>query len=357
MDAKDDVIVGTAKGYGWAGFKNYAVSLSESGFRGRKILFVCDITSVARAALTRLGFELIEYQSVSPQTNTERFKILADWLAHEKDKTRYILHCDVRDLVFQSDPSVWMESHPAKLWGTTESILYRDDESNKHWVRQVYGQEILDEMMDSEVICAGTIAGEAETVFRVAQRIYESSFENIGSSDQAAYNRLLRTEFADDVTYPAISDGFVLTSGWWLIGRVKGHPERAIGQCSLLCHHPPVLRDGIAYPEGSDEPFAIVHQYERGDEWKPEVNSRWACPFPVEDDSAEAEVIASKSIEDCVVQGRIWAARERAEREARESEERAAQERREQREREALARARRSKYLTDGLTLNPAFLK
>src|SRR5208282_431026 len=122
LTASSDCIVGTAKGYGWASFKNYAVSLSQSGFRGRKILFVCDVTKVARETLTRLGFELVDYVSTGNNTVIERFRIFRDWLAANKRDIRYIIHCDIRDVVVQSDPSPWMEQQTEKLFGASEAI-------------------------------------------------------------------------------------------------------------------------------------------------------------------------------------------------------------------------------------------
>jgi hypothetical protein len=285
MDASNDVIIGTAKGYGWASFKNYAVSLSESGFRGRKILFVCDITDVARDVLTRLGFELVDYKSTGNNTVIERFRILRDWLRTNKDSIRYIIHCDIRDVVVQTDPSPWMESQTAKLFGASEAILYKNEFCNPSWIKKLYGQETLDTLQNEEVICAGTIAGEADAVYRIVSRIYESSTDRFGD-DQAALNLLLRTEFKEEMRIPRISEGFILTAGWWLIGNCNGNPDQPIGRNSMLVTTPPVLKDGAAYPHESTTPFCIVHQYERGQAWAPKISARYKAPFFVPDDSS-----------------------------------------------------------------------
>jgi hypothetical protein len=293
MDATNDVIIATAKGYGWGSFKNYAVSLSQSGFRGRKILFVCDITRVARETLTRLGFELVDYVSTGNNTVIERFRIFRDWLAANKHEIRYIIHCDVRDVVVQSDPSPWMEKQTAKIFGASEAILYRDEFCNPAWIVKLYGQETLDSLQHEEVVCAGTIAGEADAVHRLVSRIFGSSTDRFGD-DQAALNVLLRTEFKDEMIIPRISEGFILTAGWWLIGDCNGNPDQPIGRRSLLVPMPPVLKDGVAYPYGSDEPFAIVHQYERGNAWRPSIDARWVLPWKVENDAAEVKPSVKK---------------------------------------------------------------
>jgi len=293
MDATSDVIIGTAKGYGWASFKNYAVSLSESGFRGRKILFVCDITRVARETLIRLGFELVDYISTGNNTVIERFRIFRDWLAVNKHDIRYIIHCDVRDVVVQADPSVWMEQQTEKLFGASEAILYRDEFCNPTWIVKLYGQETLDSLQKEEVICAGTIAGEANTVHRLVSRIYESSTDRFGD-DQAALNLLLRTEFKEEMRIPRIREGFILTAGWWLIGDCNGNPDQPVGRRSLLVPTPPVLKDGVAYPCGSNKPFAIVHQYERGHAWSPSISEHYKLPWKVDNDAAEVKPAVRK---------------------------------------------------------------
>jgi hypothetical protein len=286
MDATNDCIIGTAKGYGWGSFKNYAVSLASSGFRGRKVLFVCDVTDAARAALKRLGFELVEYVSTGNNTVIERFRILRDWLAANKSSLRYVIHCDIRDVVVQSDPSPWMEKQTAKIFGASEAILYRNEFCNPEWIKKLYGEQTLASLANEEVICAGTIAGEADAVYRLVKRIYESSTDRFGD-DQAALNVLLRTEFKDEMTIPQISEGFILTAGWWLIGDCNGNPDQPIGRNSMLVPTPPALKDGVAYPYESDKPFCVVHQYERGNAWAPKISAHYTVPFPVPDDRQE----------------------------------------------------------------------
>jgi hypothetical protein len=179
-----------------------------------------------------------------------------------------------------------MEQQTAKLFGASEAILYRDEFCNPAWIVKLYGQPTLDTLQHEEVICAGTIAGEADAVHRIVSRIYESSTDRFGD-DQAALNVLLRTEFKSEMRIPRISEGFILTAGWWLIGDCNGNPDQPVGRRSLLVSTPPVLRDGVAYPNGSDKPFCIVHQYERGHAWSPSISKRYVLPWAVENDAAE----------------------------------------------------------------------
>jgi len=276
MDATNDVICGTCVNYKWSDVCNYALSLSRSGFRGRRVLFISGVNSATQSALSKLGFELIEFTPTMKHVVIERFRILHDWMETQKD-IRYIIHCDVRDVVIQSDPSAWMEKQEAKLFGASEAIVYKDEACNPFWVELLFGKDVLESLNEEEVVCAGTIAGEAETVKRLSKRIFEMSTDRFGD-DQAALNVLLRTEFKDVMRIPEPQENWILTAGWWLIGAIQGNKQREVGKRSQLIKHVPELRDGVAYLKGSDTPFCIVHQYERGFAWVPAINERYTGP-------------------------------------------------------------------------------
>jgi len=287
MDATNDVIIGTAKGYGWQSLRTYAVSLAQSGFRGRKVLLCCDLTRVAREALVQLGFELYDYESTAGNTVYERFRILQEWCSRQTN-VRFIIHCDVRDVVFQGDPSVFMEKQTTKIWGASEFILYKDEFCNPEWIRKLYGESTLATLQQEEVICAGTIAGEFETFKRMIARIYESCTDRFGD-DQAALNVLLRSEFKDVMSIPKYHDAFIATIGWYLIGNANGNAEQFVGRRSMLVPTPPQLREGVVYPHESDKPFDIVHQYERGALWTPKIQQHYQDPFFVANDWHEVK--------------------------------------------------------------------
>lgn len=179
-----------------------------------------------------------------------------------------------------------MEKQEAKIFGASEFILYKNEFCNPEWIRKLYGEAQLAALQDEEVVCAGTIAGESDAVHRLVTRIYESSTDRFGD-DQAALNVLLRTEFKEEMRIPQVEEGFILTAGWWLIGNCNGNPDQPIGRNSLLVKNPPELRDGVAYPCGLKTPFAIVHQYERGNAWNPSIRAHYIPPFVVPDDRNE----------------------------------------------------------------------
>lgn len=286
MDRTNDCILATATNYSWWEFQNYAVSLDRCGFQGRKVLFVYNITESARKALIHLGFEIVDFIPTKVVV-VDRFKFLHNWLKKEQENLRYVMHCDVRDVVFQTDPSDWFEknSGTAKIFATSEFINFKNESCNPFWVEQLFGRKILKQLSEEEVICAGTICGEVDAVKRLVLRIYQTCTDRHGD-DQAALNYLLRTEFKDEMRIPAPEEGFVLTVGWYLIGTTQEkltQGDREVGERSNLRSAPPALRDGIAYPYKSQIPYCVVHQYERGNQWSPSITKRYTPDFSIEE--------------------------------------------------------------------------
>jgi hypothetical protein len=289
MDKSSDAIIGVGINYSWREFNNYAISLDRCGFQGRRVLFVHNITDVARKALVNLGFELVEY-TPKKVVVVDRFIAIHDWLEREQANLRYIILADVRDVVFQTDPSDWFEANAgtAKIFGTSEFIFFRNESCNPFWVEQLYGRKVLDGLLaKEEVICAGTICGEVDAVKRLVLRIYQSSTDRHGD-DQAALNYLLRTEFKSEMRIPTPEEGFVITVGWYLIGTTSENlhqGEHEVGKRSNLRTNPPELRKGIVYPHGSNVPYCIVHQYERGTRWEPEINKQYQPAVPINENA------------------------------------------------------------------------
>ena len=122
-----DAVLGVIKNCSWPYLRNYAVSLAKCGFEGDKLLFVDDITMEARAKLTELGFTLVDYDAPDLKKSgfnswegdplawgrfgRWRFLPVIEWLSPRIAEYRNIVWCDVRDVLFQTDPSIWLEEN------------------------------------------------------------------------------------------------------------------------------------------------------------------------------------------------------------------------------------------------------
>ena len=139
MNSTHDCILGVLAGptyvLKYPGIEAYLVSIEKSGFSGRKIMLVWNIHPITRKYLLQYGFEVIDVPNPIPQESFfhTRIRIVADYLPKHYQEFRYIFWLDIKDLILQSNPSVWMEENIGsyKLVGSTECVTIEQEETNQ----------------------------------------------------------------------------------------------------------------------------------------------------------------------------------------------------------------------------------
>jgi hypothetical protein len=267
MDSSNDAVVTVIQKMGWTAIQVFVASVNQSGFKGRKIVFAADVAVDTAVNLRNAGFEVLEYRA-GGNVSIERWKLLHDWLEGTKD-IRYVISCDFRDVVFQTDPSVWLEqnviSDPAivqadLIFGASESLpLRRDTQINLPWLRSLYGVDLA-WIGDHDILCAGSIAGEAEAISLLARRIFEEC-RGVWGHDQAALNKLLRTEFKEVTRVPRNKEAFMASLTWHLAPGTQSFKRFRTDESPYL------RQDGVVCAVDSYKPFCIVHQYDRDMNW------------------------------------------------------------------------------------------
>ena len=277
-----DAVVGVIRGYDWQKVKTYANSLSRSGFSGEKLMFVENISAETRENLLGLGFILVDFTTppdVQANMNADyltfgryRFKPVLDYLKRRESDYRFLLWCDVRDLVFQSNPIVWLEKNlkaPHKIVASGEGWLVKDEPYNDRWNKKVNPKE-YHWMRELDVLCSGFFAGEASAMLDVFARVFALTAyaPRPDGADQAMFQRVVRTSPYKEVTLvPRMSEGFCAT--WFT---AKNNDPKLIPN-----YGKPVFdSDGTVYAPDTNVPFAVVHQYDRDGTWEAVVMRKYA---------------------------------------------------------------------------------
>ena len=270
-----DVVLGTIKNYGWPEIAPFANSLHRSGFSGDKVMFVENITLAAQEKLTALGWQLKQVAADSTQSYaTARHLPVRDFLFENRNGYRFALYVDVRDAVFQSDPSAWLEAHlaPAELVGPSECICIGDQDVNSRWIRETMGEEVEKWLAGYEVLCCGTIIGRIRAVAEVvAEMCVKSNFLSGWGYDQAYFNYLVRIPPLQAVTRVLkMREGFIATCSWFLSEPWKWAP--------YLVDEVPIFDRGrvLVCAPGTEVPFSILHQYDRDPWWKAAIESKYS---------------------------------------------------------------------------------
>ena len=203
----------------------------------------------------------------------ERFLHMWLLLKQYKGNYRYIITTDVKDVVFQSDPTKWLEKNIGnnKIVAACESIRYKDEPWGRENIQRAFGTAIYDACKDNLIVNAGTLSGEFDTMLDFFLNVYmfcsgtSHWVEGGGGPDQAAVNVLLSMSPFKEVTRVAMSEeGYAAQLG--TTGPQVNYD---------VVEEKPKFRDNWIVTTSKDIPFSIVHQYDRVADWKNSIERRY----------------------------------------------------------------------------------
>lgn len=261
-----DLVIGAATNCSMQEIQIWCNSIDQSNFTGAKALVVYDVGDDVRACLQQKGYTTLEGNKLHKRIVVQRFKDIPELVSQKLGNDfRYIIATDVFDVVFQSNPSKWLETN---LWDKkinvgSECIAYKDEDWGRDNLRASFGADVYDNHKDNIIYNAGTIAGEFDTMLTLFQDIYEMSIQaGTPNADQAALNVLIHTD-----KYKSVTNFATMQSGWCCQAGTVAHPNIVAKYANSLTEPLPVFIDGVCYTSEGVE-FALVHQYNRVPEWR-----------------------------------------------------------------------------------------
>lgn len=287
-------IIAVSSGYTVEDLKPWAESLRKSGYTGAAAVLLYDDNIEIAEYLGELG--IFGFKAENRGLNhiaTQRFQDYVHLLKDDYFKdTEYIIHTDIRDVVFQTNPEEWLLENigDSQILATSEGVTYRHEDWNGEGIQQNFGLDHYNNMADQETLCSGIIAGKRDTLIHLFNVLFELSFYTVdikGFADQHYYNLAIRTIYKD-VTKIIPADQSWVANLSTLIAIPLQSPEWSSGPRTVTLSYErfrtgnflenmkvelPVIQDGIvSTPNG--EPYAIVHQYDRYAPWKTMIYDR-----------------------------------------------------------------------------------
>ena len=275
-----DCIVGCATNYDWSKLKYWVNSINASGFEGDKVLILmnCDKDTVQK--VTDAGFSIIAfnedgqgnltYQS-QLMVHVERFihiyKLLKDNLY------RYVITTDVRDVVFQKNPSVWLENNLTAneyYVFSSESMKYKDEPWGRENLTQCYGQGIYEDFKNNTIFNVGVLAGRGYAMRDLVLQLFLNCINRpISIVDQAVFNVMVsRHPYLDSSMYTVSEDGWACQLG------TTADPSKIDSFRPFLLEPSPKMEDDKVLTSTGKE-YTIVHQYDRVPEWKKVIEAKY----------------------------------------------------------------------------------
>lgn len=261
-----DVIIGCINNYNPQDIMPWVNSINMSGFGGDKVVVSFGLPEETIMYLKDEGF--IIYQSqLQPGEYIHNNRFLSIWqLLSNSSSYRYAILTDVRDVIFQYNPSTWLETNLNKpLLACSENILIKDESWNSRNLYINY-PHLHDTFKNNSAYNVGTLAGHAEELADFCLNLYHFILTKQPGemyADQAAFNCLVNMKH-----YQSIVQHVHMSDAWCCQLGITLDPKVAEAYRPYLLEPTPQIKnDTLVNSKG--ELFCLVHQYDR----VPELNS------------------------------------------------------------------------------------
>jgi len=294
----NDLILATSFGYSYEQLYPFLRSLKDTGFDGEIVLFIGSTSIATTNRLRREGVKLIPFfypfkrahkmrnplhrlwpvarrllgRLESPESlarwsvpfhniSSLRYLLYHHFLRTKPDRYRHIFLTDLRDVSFQRNPFALAESGKLRLYVEEPPYTIGACPNNSRWIREYFGEEVLEKLGDKPIICSGTTLGDYAAIMTYLEKFILTlrqarSLMRVGV-DQGIHNYLAYFELAPMVTLCPNRDSEVLTMG--LMPRDESFERNESGQL--------IDRSGV--------PYAVLHQFDRHESLRDEILARY----------------------------------------------------------------------------------
>jgi hypothetical protein len=284
-----DLIIGAFSNYSdFNVVKPWIHSIKETGFDGDIVLIAIDAPKSIVLEIEDAGATVIEHpKQGNMMIHMMRFLYIYDFLKKYGNKYRYVITTDVRDVIFQSNPSLYMQ----KLYGSrdkgiiaqSEAILIRHEQWNRDNIIKNFGHYFYEDIKDHEVFNVGILAGTTEYIKDLCFALFQMSGNRADwVADQAAYNMLLSFK-----PWNAVTTYLPLMDGWAVNAHVTNKPDQMEQFGPYLLEERPYMEDGVV-KTAEGKPFVIVHQYDRVPEWTKYYYDKYNVKITTETDTGSS---------------------------------------------------------------------
>lgn len=273
--AKKNLIISGFTGYDYEQIRPYVLSIRQNVSANTDLVMAVGRTDDAtRQQLEQLGWRIISM----PETrdipiHVMRFLPIYDFLRENVDQYDFVVSTDVKDVVFQTCPFVWLKQHLTgqyHLVAGSEALKYCDEPWGCENLYQAYGGYVWEQYLQKPIYNVGTLGGHAEYMRDLFFNLFYGSLgKPIPIVDQAVFNVLIHTlPYKDHVFFAEQRDGWACQAG------TVADPQKMHQFRPCLLEPEPLWENNLVYT-GSDAKtckqgteFVIVHQYDRVPHWR-----------------------------------------------------------------------------------------
>lgn len=265
-----DLIIGAYTNYNWDQIKYWANSIDKCGFIGDKAVIVYNSDYDTVKKLSDLNFNVIIFNQDPitqnyywPNPNliivVQRFYHLWQYVSSNYHKYRYVITTDVKDVVFQTNPSIWLENNigDSEIVASCEGLIYEDEPWGNDNLKGSYPMW-YESLKNNLIWNCGVQAGKGRALSDLWFQIWSMcAVAGRHNPDQAAYNILLNSIAWKKLTRYALDQ-----NAWTVQCGTQMDPEKLPIFGSKLIEPMPTF-DGQYFKNHAGNTYSIVHQYDR----------------------------------------------------------------------------------------------
>ena len=253
------LILGTTKGIDPKDLIPWAYTAIKTN--NKVVLIAVDFNDYTK--LEELGVEIVRKEfnnRLSP--HNQRFLLQYEYLMDSD--CEYAITTDVRDVIFQHDPIIWLNNNLGnyKVVCASEGLLYKDEPWGNNNLIEGFPY-LYDRYKSNLIMNVGVVGGKTKELASINLAIYTMCLHNPAYlSDQSSFNILCGMDAFSSIIYKSESRaGFALHSGTFLRNCTTGEFRLNDNNCHLLKEPEPVLDNSFRTCDGI--PYCIVHQWNR----------------------------------------------------------------------------------------------
>jgi len=215
-----NLILGVAENLKFKDICLFLGSLKKTNFNGDVCLFISKMNAVDRNTLRQYGVKIIAFKERFPyikdtsemdisqisarhpelrfqKVHMRSFRFIMYYLYLAKWKNEYskVLLTDVIDVVFQKDPFDFdNDNDMLHCFLENRDKTIGSCHSNSSWVRDFFGEKVLDEIKENNIICSGVVTGTSIAIMEFLEdtiycmKVFQSTVKNAIGDDQGMHN-------------------------------------------------------------------------------------------------------------------------------------------------------------------------
>jgi hypothetical protein len=248
-----DLVISAIANYLPEKIKIYVESLNDCGYDGDKVMICYNIPTETIEYLSSFGWECYGAE-LQGHPHMKRLVDMWWFLQNDEREWNHIITTDVRDIVWQTNPSDWLKlTNKNKIVCASECVTYENEPWGHKNIHEGYGPMFWDWVKENTIGNVGVIAGKSKLVkdLLMLNWLVSQSGDVRHFTDQSSFNFVIHNELIKDKV--DINSDFALQVGTTKI--------------DLKIENDLIMN--------GDAPFVLVHQYDRNSELNTLITNKY----------------------------------------------------------------------------------